>query len=87
MAGAVAPISIVMPAKAGDPVRRGSSAQSLTSLEYWIPAFAGMTTECAFAISRPVSPEVCRILLALKSEGAGKTGCLLHPRSRVRFCA
>jgi len=21
------------------------------------------------------------------SEGAGKTGCLLHPRSRVRFCA
>jgi hypothetical protein len=24
------------PAKAGDPVRRGSSAQALTSLEYWI---------------------------------------------------
>src|SRR3954464_14357269 len=24
---------------------------------------------------------------ALETEGAGKTGCLLHPRSRVRFCA
>src|SRR6202795_4396134 len=24
--------------------------------------------------------------LALKAEGAGKTGCALHPRSRVRLC-
>jgi len=35
-----------------NPVRRGLSIQSLLSLEYWIPAFAGMTSECDFAISR-----------------------------------
>ena len=28
-------------AKAGDPVRRGLSVQSLTSLEYWITRFRG----------------------------------------------
>ena len=46
-----------------------------------------MTVECEVAISRHELPEFCLKLLALKSEGAGKTGCLLHPRSRVRFCA
>ena len=46
-----------------------------------------MAIEYGFAISQRVAPEVCWILLALQSEGAGKTGCLLHPRSRVRFCA
>jgi hypothetical protein len=29
------------PAKAGDPVRRGLSAQSQTSLEYWVTRFRG----------------------------------------------
>ena len=29
------------PAKAGDPVRRGFSAQSLTSLEYWFTRLRG----------------------------------------------
>jgi hypothetical protein len=44
------------------------------------------TTEYDFAISRHDLPEVCYQLPALlKTEGAGKTGCLLHPRSRVRF--
>src|SRR6476661_2242549 len=39
-----------------------------------------------FAISRRNSPEVCyQTSRPLRSEGAGKTGCLLHPRSRVRF--
>ncbi len=42
------------------------------------------TTEYEAAISRHELPEVC-ILFArpLQSESAGKTGCLLHPRSRV----
>src|SRR6266567_25799 len=41
--------------------------------------------ECAF--SRRNSPEVCSIHCpSLKSEGAGKTGCALHPRSRVQRC-
>jgi hypothetical protein len=55
----------------------------------WIPgsryARSGMTAGYASAISRRVSPEVCILLPSSKTEGAGKTGCLLHPRSRVRF--
>ena len=43
------------------------------------------TTEYDFAISRRITSEVCWRTPALQSEGAGKTGCLLHPRSRVRF--
>src|ERR1043166_9062814 len=43
-------------------------------------------TECEFAFSRRLAPEVCIFVCPpQKSEGAGKTGCLLHPRSRVRF--
>ena len=41
LSDAVAPLSAVIPAKAGDPVRRGLSVQSLLSLEYWVPACAG----------------------------------------------
>jgi hypothetical protein len=40
----------------------------------------------SFAISRRISPEICIFVgPPLETEGAGKTGCLLHPRSRVRF--
>ena len=53
------------PRESGDPVRRGLSIQSLMSLEYWIPAFAGMTTGCDFAISRRIAPEVRTRDLAL----------------------
>ena len=38
-----------------------------------------------FAILRRVASEACYQLPALQVEGAGKTGCLLHPRSRVQF--
>src|SRR5947208_13188533 len=44
-----------------------------------------MTSGYAFAISRRIAPEVCYSPCPRKLEGAGKTGCLLHPRSRVRF--
>jgi hypothetical protein len=37
-------IARIISAKADDPVRRGFSVRSLTALEYWMPAFAGMTT-------------------------------------------
>ena len=30
-------------------------------------------------------PKFCRSFRPLETEGAGKTGCALHPRSRVRF--
>src|SRR6266404_8971542 len=39
----------------------------------------------ASAFSRHSSPEVCENLRPLKTEGAGKTGCALHPRSRVQY--
>src|SRR5215213_2823637 len=45
-----------------------------------------MTTEYEAAFSRRVSPEALHLHLpSSKIEGAVKTGCLLHPRSRVRF--
>src|ERR1700730_7483170 len=38
-----------------------------------------------FAFSRRVAPEVLQIVPPSKrTEGAGKTGCALHPRSRVQ---
>ena len=38
-----------------------------------------------FAISRRIAPEVCISFAPSKTEGAGKTGCALHPRSRVQL--
>ena len=46
---------------------------------------SGLRSEYDFAISRRISPEVCIFVALFEIEGAGKTGCLLHPRSRVRF--
>jgi hypothetical protein len=73
------------------PRRRGSSTPRLLGsiinvsgiLDH--PHARVMTTEYALAISRRISPEVCIFVALFESEGAGKTGCLLHPRSRVRF--
>src|SRR5258708_11276318 len=31
-------------------------------------------------------PEFCKETLPSETEGAGKTGCALHPRSHVRVC-
>jgi len=47
----------------------------------------------ASAFSRHAAPEFCKFVrpnekraqAALKKEGAGKTGCALHPRSRVQM--
>jgi hypothetical protein len=36
-----------------------------------------------FAFSRQHPPEFCKFISPQKEEGAGKTGCTLHPRSRV----
>src|SRR5207244_13432037 len=45
-----------------------------------------MTVDTVSRSRGAFSPEVCYQLPALpRTEGAGKTGCLLHPRSRVRF--
>ena len=49
------------------------------------PPSRTMTVEYEAAISRRWSPEVCISFALSIIEGAGKTGCLLHPRSRVRF--
>src|SRR5580692_12146873 len=51
----------------------------------WVPAFAG-TTARRFSFSRHGLSEVCHFVRSpIKSEGAGKTGCALHPRSRVHL--
>ena len=44
-----------------------------------------MTAEYVAAFSRRMAPELCQKLPALQTEGAGKTGCALHPRSRVQL--
>jgi len=38
------------------------------------------------AFSRRPSPEFCKFICPQKIEGAGKTGCALHPRSHVQRC-
>src|SRR5437762_13387083 len=49
-------------------------------------AALAMTSGYSFAFSRRRSPEVYIFVCPLRNrEGAGKTGCLLHPPSRVRF--
>ena len=45
------------------------------------------TTEYEFAISRRMCVRGLPFIPALQSEGAGKTGCAPHPRSRVPICA
>src|SRR3954463_104729 len=42
------------------------------------------SVEYGFAISRHEMPELCSNLVPPRIEGAGKTGCALHPRSRVQ---
>jgi hypothetical protein len=44
------------------------------------------TTEHSFATPRQHSPEFCKFVCPQKKEGAGKTGCALHPRSHVPSC-
>jgi hypothetical protein len=44
-----------------------------------------MTTEYVFAISRRDAPRVLHFVVPSENrEGAGKTGCALHPRSHVQ---
>ena len=74
----------------GPRTMRRSEAIPITCRCAWMTGFRfalpiAMTTGYEFAISRRIAPEVCQLLPSSKSEGAGKTGCLLHPRSRVRF--
>src|SRR6267378_5325335 len=62
------------------------------SLEYWVTRPSAQlrtrrvtTTEYEGAFSRRIASEVCWITSRPLSEGAGKTGCAPHPRSRVLF--
>ena len=70
----------------GHPVRCGLSVQSLASLGYWIPRLRGGRQLNVRLRSRgALRPRFAINFPPSLSEGAGKTGCLLHPRSRVRF--
>ena len=69
-------------------IARSASDEAIhSSLCDAVDCFAAlaMTAEHAFAISRRIAPEAS-IVGPHKEEGAGKTGCALHPRSRVQ-CA
>ena len=82
-------------AKAGDPVRRGLSALSPASLEYWVArsapgddsgvCFTGRLIHTwKFVLAARCArgfPENSR---ALKTRGRGNAGCALHPRSHVQ---
>ena len=77
-----------------DRLRRGSSTPrllgSITDVSGVLgpPPSRRTTTECEAAISRHILPEVCIFCCRPRqSEGAGKTGCAPHPRSRVPLCA
>ena len=71
----------------GYPVRRGFSVRSFgVSGILGHPHARVTTTEYAVAIPRHGLPEVCIFVCpSSKTEGAGKTGCALHPRSRVQM--
>ena len=61
-----------------------ASSQTLLAMTRWNPIqqTAGGYT---FAFSRREAPELCSNSLPSNIEGAGKTGCALHPRSRVHW--
>ena len=60
----------------------------ITALEYWVARSSrAMTIEYAFSFSRHGFARGFQFrLLPLQKEGAGKTGCALHPRSHVQMC-
>ena len=80
----------------GDPVRRGSRFDHCGLWNTESPAGACYraairptrwrvtTMEYEAAFSRRFAPEVCISFCPHRHEGAGKTGCLPHPRSRVQ---
>jgi hypothetical protein len=82
----VATKQVVVPAHAGI---KYAAASRFYHRRLWNTGSPGqgraMTAAYVSAFSRRDAPEVCWKLPALPSEGAGKTGCALHPRSRVRF--
>ena len=57
--------------------------RSLSSGAHSRKPVAGMTGRYTSAFSRHAAPEFCKFIRPKKIEGAGKTGCALHPRSRV----
>jgi hypothetical protein len=55
----------------------------------WVPAFVrGDDKTRVRILGDRHLPEFYKFVCSLfKTEGAGKTGCALHPRSRVQICA
>src|ERR1700733_6562369 len=80
-----------MTGSGGYPVRRDLSVPSLT------PPNTGSSGPSAQLRIRPdddehgrsrgaILPRFCKFVSPKEKEGAGKTGCTLHPRSRVQTC-
>ena len=52
-----------------------------------VPLYLDSNFKQPAAFSRHAAPEFCKIIRPIKKEGAGKTGCALHPRSHVQKCS
>ena len=65
----------------------GSAKQSIATKEEWIGSsqeLHAMTVKKASRSGGAVSPRFASSFALPRKEGAGKTGCALHPRSRVQ---
>src|SRR6202011_2844600 len=69
-----------------DRLREAIQATEKSEMDCFVASLLAMTANAkhAFAFPRHVLPGVCQKFPPLQSEGAGKTGCALHPRSRVQ---
>ena len=81
------PNSTVIPAQAGIQYAARLPRDSIAAhlAEYRVDCFAVPLTDIISRSRGALRPRLASSLPSSNSEGAGKTGCLLHPRSRVRF--
>ena len=81
------PNAVSSPAHAGDPVFQRQPSLSRWAAAYWIARMRGRRHRGMGPHSRDINVRVFHLVPpSLDSEGAGKTGCTPHPRSRVQ-CA
>src|SRR6478609_1404659 len=81
--GESSPHTVVIPAKAGIQYAAAYRINHCCLGILVHPPSRVMTAEYGFAISRLTAPEFCKFIRPQR-EGAGKTGCTLHPRSHVQ---
>ena len=63
----------------------GSRLKAGTTTNMWLHVISFQTADARSPSRGALRPSFAGKLPALQTEGAGKTGCALHPRSRVRL--